>query len=285
MRLQRWSAGLKLMNVLISLGAVVLGLYLVVAVSAYVFQRRLIYYPDPIYTTPADEDLDGVEEIRLATPDGETLIVWHAPAEAGRPTILYFHGNAGDLASRAPRLQRFAAGGLGVFMPAYRGYSGSTGSPTEAALVADAQLAYEHLRKSGIPAGRIIVYGESLGTGVATQLAASREIGALVLDSPYTSIPDVGRWLYPFLPVETLTIDRFESKRYIGQVKAPILILHGTNDNTIPIELGRNLFQLAPEPKEMAELKGAGHSDIYSFGAWDKLRRFIDGVQSKQRTE
>jgi fermentation-respiration switch protein FrsA (DUF1100 family) len=273
------------MNVLISLGSVALGLYLVVAVSAYVFQRRLIYYPDPIYTTPADEDLDGVEEIRLATPDGETLIAWHARAEAGRPTILYFHGNAGDLASRAPRLQRFAGGGLGVFMPAYRGYSGSTGSPSEAALVADAQLAYEHLRKSGIPAGRIIVYGESLGTGVATQLAASREIGALVLDSPYTSIPDVGRWLYPFLPVETLTIDRFESKRYIGQVKAPILILHGTNDNTIPIELGRNLFQLAPEPKEMAELKGAGHSDIYLFGAWDKLRRFIDGVQNKQRTK
>ena len=280
---RRLRASLKRMIIaLLTLGGVAAAAYLTVALGAFLLQRKLIYFPDPIYVTPAEEDLEDVKEVKLATPDGETLIVWHAAAAPGKPTILYFHGNGGHLAARGPRIQRFASAGYGVFMPAYRGYSGSTGSPSERTLVADAQLAYEHLRKRGLAARDILVYGESLGSGVATQLAASREVGALILDAPFTSVPDVGKLKYPFLPVETFTIDRFESKRHIVQVKAPILILHGTEDSVIPIEMGRALFRLAPEPKEMVELKGAGHSDIYMFGAFEPLRRFIERIRQNR---
>jgi fermentation-respiration switch protein FrsA (DUF1100 family) len=274
----------RYMSILLILGGITAGLYLTVALTAFFWQRKLIYFPDAAYVTPAEEDLDDVQEVKLATPDGETLIAWQVPAQPGKPTILYFHGNGGHLAMRGPRIQRFASVGLGVFMPAYRGYSGSTGSPSESAIVADAQLAYDHLRRSGLAARDILIYGESLGSGVATQVAASREAGALILDAPFTSVPDVGKLIYPYLPVEHFTIDRYESKRHISQVKAPILILHGTDDTVIPIEMGRALYHLAPEPKEMIELKGAGHSDIYMFGAIEPLRRFIDRIRQNRPT-
>jgi fermentation-respiration switch protein FrsA (DUF1100 family) len=270
------------MTIILTVCGIVTAAYVAVSAAAYFFQRSLIYFPDPTHVMPAEEDLDGVDEAKLSTPDGETLIAWQAAARPGRPTILYFHGNGGDLSMRGPRIQRFASAGYGTFMLAYRGYSGSTGSPSERANIADAQLAYDHLRKSGLAARDIFVYGESLGSGVATQVAATREVGGLILDAPFTSVPDVGKLIYPFLPVDHFTIDRYESKRHIAGVKAPILILHGTEDGVIPIEMGRALFRLAPEPKEMVELKGAGHSDIYKYGAFEPLRRFIDRVRSSQ---
>jgi fermentation-respiration switch protein FrsA (DUF1100 family) len=272
------------MSIVLTLGGIAAGVYLTVALSAFFWQRKLIYFPDAAHISPAEEDLDDVQEVKLATPDGETLVAWQVNARPGKPTILYFHGNGGHLAMRGPRIQRFASIGLGVFMPAYRGYSGSTGSPSERAIVADAQLAYDHLRRSGLAARDILIYGESLGSGVATQVAASREVGALILDAPFTSVPDVGKLIYPYLPVEHFTIDRYESKRHIGQVKAPVLILHGTDDTVIPIEMGRALYRLAPEPKAMIELNGAGHSDIYMFGAIEPLRRFIDRLRQNRPT-
>lgn len=263
------------MQTLLTIAVIAAGIYLVIAVSIYAFQRRLIFYPDATYSTPADAELTGVEEVKLKTHDGETLIAWYAPASSGKPTFLYFHGNAGNLDNRAPRIERFARAGYGTFMLAYRGYGGSTGQPSERAVVADAALAYDYLRGLGLPPRDIIAYGESLGSGVAVQLAAKHEVGALVLDAPYTSLPAIGKRIYPFLPVETFMTDRFDSKQHIAEVRVPILILHGTNDATIPIELGRELFEAAPEPKEMAELQGAGHSDIYMFGAMDRLERFL----------
>lgn len=263
------------MQTLLSIAVVLGGLYVTASLSLYLLQRRLIYFPNPAYYTPADEGLTNVREIKLDTPDGERLIAWWSPAGQGQPTLLYFHGNAGTLVDASQRLKLYAGAGLGVFMPSYRGYSGSTGTPSERALVADALLAHDHLRNQGVAPGDIIPYGESLGSGVAVQLAAARPVGALILDAPFTSLPDVGKRLYPVMPVRTFMIDRFESKRHISGVKAPILILHGTKDTTIPIELGKALFEAAPEPKELAILEGAGHSDIYLFGAFPRIRAFI----------
>lgn len=263
------------MKTLLTTIAIGAGLYLLVGLALYTFQRRLIYYPDPTYLTPDQVGLTGVEEVKLKTPDGETLIAWWSRAAAGQPTLIYFHGNAGGLANRAPRVERFADAGLGVFMLAYRGYSGSTGQPTENALIADALLAYDYLRENGLQAQELVPYGESLGSGVAVQLAAQRSVGALVLDAPYTSLPDIGKRLYPFIPVERFMTDRFDSMAHISKVEAPILIMHGSNDVTIPLELGKTLFEAAPEPKEMAVIEGAGHSDIYMFGAMEHLQRFL----------
>ena len=270
------------MQTLLTTAAIAAALYLAALIALYVFQRSLIYYPDPTRYTPAQAGLSGVREVVIETQDGEHILAWWAPASPGRPTFLYFHGNAGGLITRADRIKRFAGAGFGVFMPAYRGYAGSSGKPSEAAIVADALLAYDYLRKAGIAPDDIIAYGESLGSGVAVQLAAARPVSALILDAPYTSLPDIGKHLYPFAPVATFMVDRFESKEHIAKVKAPILILHGTNDTTIPIELGRSLFDAAPEPKEMAAIQGAGHSDIYLFGAFTRLREFIDTQRAHQ---
>jgi fermentation-respiration switch protein FrsA (DUF1100 family) len=269
---------MKIMQTVLVVTATAGGLYLAAATALFFFQRNIIYRPDPTYYTPADAKLTGVREVRLATPGGDQLIAWYAAARPGKPTLLYFHGNGHGLMTRADRFRRFLDAGIGIFMLSYRGYSGSTGTPTEKAIIADAALAYEHLLGMGVTPEDIIAYGESLGTGVAVQLAGAKPVRALVLDAPYTSILDVGRLYFPIMPIETILVDHYASDRNILKVKVPILILHGTKDRTIPFDLGLRLFNTAPEPKEMAALEGAGHSDIYEFGALERLQRFLDNV-------
>lgn len=264
------------MQTLLFIVAIAAVAYLAAAGALYTFQRKLIYYPDTTYYPPFDAGLSDVQEVLLYTPDGERLIAWRAAPVPGQPAILYFHGNAGGLAGRADRIRLFTEAGFGVFMLSYRGYSGSTGRPSERALAADAVLAYDYLRQLGVAPSDIIAYGESLGTGVAVQLAASHPVGALVLEAPYTSLPDIGKAIYPFMPVDTFMVDRFDSQRRITKVAAPILIMHGTKDTTIPLELGRALYDAAPEPKTFVAIEGAGHSDIYMFGALNRLTAFLE---------
>ena len=204
------------MQLILKLSFGLAALYAVVALSAFFFQRRLTYFPDPERTAPASFNLPRVEE-RIIETDGERLVSWFAPASPGRPTILYFHGNAGNLASRSERVRRFLARGWGVLFMSYRGYSGSSGSPSERANVADAKRAYEMLRREGVPPEDIIVYGESLGSGVAVQVAAEKGIAGLVLDAPYTSIVDVAAVSYPYLPVRPFILDRYETMRYLTE--------------------------------------------------------------------
>ena len=263
------------MKTLLIIAGLIAGIYLFAAGSLYIFQRRLIYFPDTEREAPAEAGLRGVREVVLEAPDRARLIAWYAAAKAGKPTFLYFHGNAGSLSDRAERIKRFAGAGYGVFMLSYRGYSGSTGNPSEPAIHADAHLAYDHLRGLGVAERSIVLYGESLGSGVAVRLASERQVGAVILDAPYTSLPDVGKLLYPVMPVQTFMVDRFDSRKHISGVSAPILILHGTLDTVVPLTLGQALFDVAPEPKEMAVLRGAGHSDIYAFGAFPRLEEFL----------
>jgi fermentation-respiration switch protein FrsA (DUF1100 family) len=265
-----------MVKLLLGAVALVVGLYLVVALSLFAFQRRLIYPADPTRTSPAEAGFDIVREIALKTPDGEELVAWHAPAQPGKPTLLYFHGNGGTLLVRVDRIRRFLGDGLGLLMPAYRGYSGSTGKPSEAALVGDAQLAYDHLTGLGLRPDRIVAYGESLGTGVAVQLAASRRVAAVVLDAPYSSLLDIAQRHYGFIPVKMFLLDTFASIDHIGRIGAPLLVMHGAEDRIIPLDSGQALFDAAKQPKEMVVLTGAGHSDIYAFGAMQVLRKFID---------
>ncbi len=252
-------------------------LCLAVLAAVYLLQRQLIYFPDTAYYKPADAGLANVKEVVFADGRGAPqFFAWHSPAAPGEPTILYFHGNGGGLITRAERIRMFAEAGLGVFLVSYRGYSGSKGSPSEAANVADAARAYDHLAAHGFEPRDIIAYGESLGTGVAVQLAAAREVGALVLEAPYTSLADIGKEIYPFLPVKTLMRDRYDSKEHISKIRAPLLILHGARDGVIPARFGRALFDAAPEPKELHLIANARHSDIYAYGAFPLLRRFIE---------
>jgi uncharacterized protein len=259
----------------LALGA--LCVYALIALAAYLGQRRLMYFPDRAHTLPAQVGLVGVEERVLKMPDGARVIAWYGKARAGEPTLLYFHGNAGSLANRASRIERFMAQGWGVYMMTYRGYGGGTGSPTETANVADARLAYGALVLEGVEPASIVLYGESLGSGIAVRLATERTVGGLVLDAPYTSIVDVAAQAYPFLPVRLLIADRYETTKYIAQVRAPLLILHGERDAVIPVAMGREVFRLANEPKRLAIFANGGHSDLYidGNGALDAMRDWI----------
>ena len=239
---------------------------LLLVLVAYFGQRKLIYFPDRTRVLPSQLGLPGVEERVLKTPDGERLIAWYAKARPGEPTLLYFHGNGGGLRERAERVRQLSAEGWGVYMMAYRGYSGSSGTPSEMANVADARLAYGALLLEGVAPEATIAYGESLGTNVATRIAVERRVGGLILEAPYTSIAKLGGQIYPYLPVDLLLIDRYETDKIIAQVKVPILIVHGRRDRTVPVEMGRALAGLVQAPKTLVVLPNAGHNDLYRDG-------------------
>ena len=257
---------------------IMLAAYGLVVFAAWMGQRRLLYVPNPSRVAPASLGLTGVVETELATPDGERLVTWRAAARAGQPTLLYFHGNAGNLASRANRARRYTEAGFGLLMLSYRGYGGSTGWPSEANNIADARLAYDLLRSQGLGARDIVLYGESLGSGIAVQLAVEKPVGAVVLDAPYTSIVDVAAGAYPFLPVRPLLADRYESSRLIRQVKAPLLVLHGIKDRVIPVAMGRALYAVANEPKRLEIFPEGRHTDLDDHGAVDVVLGWLAEV-------
>ena len=249
--------------------------YLAVLALLYVFQRQLLYFPDRSHPDLAAVAVLGVSEVALQTADGLSLLSWYLPPRDGRPVILYFHGNGGNIAYRADRLARFARDGFGVLMLEYRGYGGNPGSPSEAGLYADAEAAIDFLRQQGFAVGRLVLYGESLGSAVAVQVAAGTPVAALILESPFTSIAAVAQHHYPYVPAMLMVWDRFDALSRIGQVAAPILVLQGGRDPVVPARFGRTLFEAAPEPKELWDAPDGGHEDLAHFGALDAVVGFL----------
>ena len=258
-------------------------IYVFVLIGSQYLQRRLMYFPDTTRFTPEQAGLSGVTERELLAPDGEHVIAWYSPARAGAPTILYFHGNGGALETRRERIKRYQERGVGMFMMTYRGYGGSSGQPSEKSNVTDGKRAYDALVASGVPASDIIIYGESLGTGVAVQVAAEKPAAGLILDAPYTSMLELARLHYPSLPRWLMT-DRYETLSHIGKVKAPLLIIHGDADEVIPVAMGKAVFDAANAPKEIATFPAAGHSDHYKFGSYDKIFAWIARLRAGKLT-
>jgi hypothetical protein len=269
------------MSFWIKLGLGAVAAYALIALAGYLAQRKLMYFPDRARTQPSAVGLADVHERVLKTPDGERVIAWYGKARPGQPTLLYFHGNGGSLAARAPRIQRFMNEGWGVYMMTYRGYGGSSGKPTEASNVADARLAYGALVLEGVAPASIIAYGESLGSGIAVRIGIERQVAGVILDAPYTSIVDVAAQAYPFLPVRAFLLDRYETSRYIANLKVPLLILHGERDGVVPAAMGRELARLANEPKRLVVFPNGGHSNLYIDGnnALDAVRQWIAGLE------
>jgi hypothetical protein len=251
-------------------------------VLMYVFQRALMYFPDPARTPPAAAGLPQAEEVVLTSADGEKLIAWYVPPRETAPVVIYFHGNAGALDLRAGRFKWLVAGGTGLVALSYRGYGGSSGKPSEAGLIRDAVAAYD-FAAARYPAKRIVLWGESLGTAVATALAAEHDIGGLILDAPFTSTADVGAAAYPFAPVRSFIKDTFRSDERIVRVKAPLLVLHGVRDGVVPIAFGERLFELAPEPKRMVRFPLGGHVDLDDHGAPKVVQQFLGELQALPR--
>lgn len=240
----------------------------------YVFQRALMYFPDPARTPPALAGLAGAEEVTLRSADGETLVAWHVAPRDDKPVVVYFHGNAGALKLRAERFSWVAGDGNGLVALSYRGYGGSTGTPTETGLILDAMAAYD-FAAARYAKQRIVVWGESLGTAMAVAVAAERQVGAVILDAPFTSAADLGAAAYPFLPVRWLIKDTFRTDQRIARVTAPVLILHGERDGIVPIAFAERVFALAAEPKLMKRFALGGHVDLDGHGAKEAVRAFL----------
>jgi hypothetical protein len=256
--------------------------YLAICAFAYFGNRTYMYFPDPTRIAPAEAGLDGVKEVEIVAADGTRLVTWYAPPQDGKPTLLYFHGNAANAANRAPKIAKMIESGFGVLYLNNRGYGGSGGSPTEANNVADAIAAYDYLKGLGVQADSIVAYGESLGSGQAVQLAAKRPVAGVVLEAPLTSTVDVARSVYFFLPLGLLITDQYNVARDISGVTAPILILHGVQDEVIPSEMGKRVYAAANEPKHIELLHDGHHNDLFDNGAWEKMRAFLLALHQRR---
>jgi fermentation-respiration switch protein FrsA (DUF1100 family) len=250
--------------------------YGIAALGLALLQRRLLYFPDRRHTPLALAGLAGGEELRLETPDGETLVAWHFPPEAGKPVVLYLPGAAGALVDRAPRLRLFLQNGFGVMAVSYRGYGGSTGRPSEAGLLLDAECAYL-AACARYEADRLIIVGASLGTGVAVALAAKHEAAALVLLAPFLSALDIAQRRLPFLPARWLMRDQFRSDLAISKVRAPVLMIHGARDPVIPIASSKRLFERANPPKSFICVPDGGHV-VLGTKVFEEMRDWLEGV-------
>lgn len=228
------------------------------------FQRSFMYFPDRDAPVAADWRADGVSVVRYPSTDGLMLSGWHWPAQGGRRTIVWFQGNGGHAGHRAGFVRPYIAAGYGVLLAGYRGYGGNPGSPSEEGLNADARGALDWLAGQGVPAGDVVTMGESLGTGLAVQMATERPVAAVVLFAPYLSMAELGRGFYPWLPVEWLLLDRFDSAAKIAAIRAPLLIVHGEQDGTVPVAHGRALLAAATVPKRGLFVPEAGHNDLYT---------------------
>ena len=238
--------------------------YLAILALLFGFQRQLLY---PAGKEPPSLERAGLvgvmEPVTFDTEDGLTLLSWYRPPPVvSAPVILFIHGNGGTIEHRAGKARVYIPAGFGLLLLEYRGYGGNPGSPSEEGLYDDGRAALAFLAAHGIASAHVVLFGESLGTGVAVQLAVEQRAAALVLEAPYSSIADVAQSHFPLLPVWWLVRDRFDSVAKVGRVGVPLLVLHGERDQTIPVRFGRALFAAASEPKEAVWLPDAGHNIV-----------------------
>jgi uncharacterized protein len=255
--------------------------YAAIVAFLYVAQRSLQYPLDARRVDLAKAAIPRAEEATLATRDGERIIAWIVPPESGKPVLVFFPGNGGTIANRAERFRELAEDGVGLVAVSYRGYGGSTGSPSETGLNHDAHAAYgEAVRRFG--AERIVLYGQSLGSGVAVRLATEVKVNAVILEAPYFSAAEVAKERYPFAPIALLMKDQFRSGELIGQVRVPTLIMHGEKDGIIPFGQAVALFNASSAPRRFVRFPAAGHNDLPRHGADSQVLRFLTDLEERR---
>lgn len=256
--------------------------YLAAAGYMAIKQRSFIYKTAPEWISPESQNLPRGQALSFTTPDGTVLRGWQIPAtRADGQTFLYFHGNARGLDRRAGRFQLMTADGSGLIALSYRGYGSSGGQPTEALLHADAEAIYADLARR-VPPTQIVIFGESLGTGVTLNLARKVEAKAVILDSPYLSVLKRAWAQFPWLPVPLLLADTFRSDQWIGDVKAPVLILHGTADRLIPLSDSEELAALGKAGRTTRIVyPGEPHVVPYNHGPDKDVPEFLARLKPK----
>ena len=238
--------------------------YLALVAALYLAQRKMIFYPDRERPNPADYRVSESAMRQTETEDGLTLEGWYwPPVRADLPVIVWFHGNAGHYAHRTLMIVPYLEQGYGVLLAEYRGYANNPGSPSEEGFYKDARGWMDFLSREGIGPHQVVLYGESIGSGVAVQMALEHpEARGLVLQAPYTSLPDIARKTYFFIPVDLLMKDKFENLKKIPQIKIPLLVMNGTDDKVVPPAHGKKLYEAANEPKKIITLEDYGHNDL-----------------------
>jgi fermentation-respiration switch protein FrsA (DUF1100 family) len=268
----------------------VAGIYAGVIGIMYFSQRQLMYHPSGNLAAPAAYGVQEMALLSLNTADGLSLQSWYSPPPVDRPVVVYFHGNAGHIGDRGFKARPFLDAGLGVMLVGYRGFGDNPGNPTEAGLYHDAEAALAYLQGIGVGPERWVFYGESLGTGLAVEMAKraadkSSPVAAVVLEAPFSSMGDAAQSRYPFLPARWLVKDRYHSISKIADIAAPLLVVHGTRDSVVPMSLGRRLFEAARKPKVFSTVDGAHHSNLFDFGVSDLVLRFLEDHLSQSAAD
>jgi uncharacterized protein len=252
-----------------------LTLYLLAAGALFFFQRDLIFVPNTNTPNIGMAQMPTMEVLYIPTEDGLSILSWYKLADEGFPTVLYFQGNAGNLETQSRLTLPIYESNFGLMMVEYRGYGGNGGEPTEMGFYLDGRAGLKYLNDLGIKNENIILYGRSLGTGTATQMAIEIEARGLILQAPFTSIYALGEERYPFLPIKLLARDKFNSLSKIKSVNEPLFIYWGNADKTVPPHMPLELFEAANNPKQKLIIPGGGHSNIFDKGGNEAVMEFL----------
>ena len=255
--------------------------YILLLIVVFFFQRNLLYHPslDNYIKDQVVKEPSKIEKVKITTNDEIDLIGWFYNKDIEKfKTILFFHGNAGSLENRTYKLNHFKNLKVNFLIIAWRGFSGSKGQPNEKGLYEDAKSAIKWLKKKGIDENNIILYGESLGTAVAVEVAQNRNYAGIILESPFTSMVEMGKKYYPIFPVRFLLKDKFESYKKISNVFSPILIMHGKVDKIVPYKMGKKIYELANEPKFFYSQEYGDHMLEYDEKLLIALKKFIQSL-------
>ena len=263
---------------LVQLILIIFFIYLLILLFLYFYQRNLLYHPNE-NNYSGDKILVNIKKVKIVTSDKIELLGWyHEKNLKDYKTLIYFHGNAGSLENRIHKLNHFKDMNINFLIIAWRGFSGNIGKPTEQGLYIDGKSAIDWLNKKGVTEKNIILYGESLGTGVATHLAQKKDFAGVILETPFTSMIDAAKIFYPYIPINLLLKDRFENYKKIKNINSPILVMHGEVDQIVPFSMGKKIYELANEPKFSHFTKYDNHMMEYDEKLVFALKSFFKSL-------
>ena len=263
---------------LLQLTLIIFLIYFLVLSFLYFYQRNLLYHPNENNYSEDTISVD-IEKVSITTSDNIKLLGWyHEKNIKDFKTLIYFHGNAGSLENRIHKLNHFHDMDINFLIIAWRGFSGNEGKPSEKGLYEDGKSAIDWLIKKGISEKNLVLYGESLGTGVATHLAQERGFAGIILETPFTSMVDAAKTFYPYIPVNLLLKDKFENYKKIKKIYCPILVMHGEIDQIVPFSMGKKIFEMANEPKYSYFTKYDNHMMEYDENLIKALNSFLKSL-------
>ena len=252
--------------------------YFFASLGLYIFQRDLLYHPTE-NNYDGDKLTVNIQEVKIVTDDNIDLLAWYHNKDINKfKTILFLHGNAGSLENRIHKINHFEDMNINFLLLSWRGFSGNKGKPTEKGLYQDARSAVKWLVKQGVIEENIIIYGESLGTGITTEIAQNKNFAGIILETPFTSMVAAGKSKYPIFPIKLLLKDKYESDKKIKNIKSPVLIMHGEEDQIVPFWMGEKMFQMANEPKYSYFTKFDNHMMEFDENLVSELKKFIKSL-------